>query len=360
MNKKRIGEVRKYLKENSLDALLVTNMSNVFYLSGFTGSTAALIVARTHTKILVDPRYTAQAAKECGDQVVNEYFGRSLVSAIADFLDSSNIETLGYESSHVTMSVFHELRRLSPKTVSLRATKNVVEDLRKIKDADEVDAIEKCAKIADDTLERVIPQIKTGMTEKQLALLIDVTLRELGADKEAFETIAASGPNSAYPHASPTDRKISEGDFVKMDFGARLDNYNSDITRTVVVGKPTAKHIEIYETVLGAQKKAIDSIRPGLLARDIDWVARNEITEKGYGPRFGHGLGHGLGIEVHDGPGPSKTSETTLAQGMVMTIEPGIYIEDYGGVRIEDDVVVTASGCKVLTHFTKDLISIEA
>lgn len=358
MRDSRLAKLRARMRESKLDAFLVTNIANIFYLTGFTGSTAAALVTHDEVFVLVDPRYTVQANAECAGCRVVEYANKTAASAIAERIAELDIATVGYEADDLTVSAFRRLRAGTPRTVSLRATKNLIEKLRYVKDADEIELIRKAAAIADKAFENVIGRISVGMSEREIALLVDSALRRLGADKEAFETIAASGPNSACPHASPTDRAIELGDLLKMDFGARYKGYNSDITRTVCIGNPTAKQREVYDVVLEAQARAIDAIAPGKTGQEIDAVARYFITSKGYGDNFGHGLGHSIGIQVHDGSGFSRTSDVVLEPGMVMTVEPGIYIEGWGGVRIEDDVLITEGGAEVLTNAAKTLISL--
>ena len=351
----RLDNVRMRLAANALGALLVTDLSNIFYLSGFTGSSAMLVVTQENSHILVDPRYSIQASNECKFARVVEYSGRAAVVAAAQLLGELKLGSVGYEADNLTVTLHRQLRKLTDTKVTLRSTREMVEKLRRVKDSGEISLMRVAAGIADSAFEAALTEIRPGMSEREVALLIDSTLRRMGADKESFETIAATGPNSACPHAKPTDARLEPGQFLKMDFGARYENYCSDITRTVCIGKPTKKHKEIYQIVLDAQLKAIDAIAPGKSGREIDAVARDYIASKGYGENFGHGLGHGLGIEVHDHVGLSQTSDLVLEPGVVVTVEPGIYIEGWGGVRIEDDVVVTDSGADVLTEATKEL-----
>lgn len=358
MRDSRVAKLRGLMAERKLDAFLVTSIPNVFYLAGFTGSTAAAVVTPAKCFILVDPRYTVQARAECAGCRVVEYVGKSTIAAAAEQINELGVARVGFEADDLTVSIFRQLRAKTAKSVSFRRSNGRIETLRLVKDADEIDLIRKAAEIADRAFKTVIKQIAVGMLEKEIALLVDTTLRQLGADKEAFDTIAASGPNAACPHASPTDRAIQRGDLLKMDFGARYRGYNSDITRTVCFGEPDAKQREVYDIVLEAQLKAIEAIAPGRSGKEIDAMARDFIASKGYGDNFGHGLGHSLGILVHDGPGFSRTSDIVLEPGMVMTVEPGIYIEDWGGVRIEDDVLVTDTGVEVLTHARKGLTSL--
>ncbi len=353
MLSKRLEKLRAMIAERRIDALLVTDIDNVFYLSGFTGSTAALVVTAQDSHILVDPRYSVQARAECPATQVHDYTGKSTIAAAAELINELQPSTVGYESDNLTVSAFRALRKSVRRSTVLRTTRGMVEKLRRVKDEHELGLIRKAAGIVDRTYEHVLTEIRPGITEKDLALIIDSTMRRLGADKEGFDTIAASGPNSACPHASPTDAVLQNGQFVKMDFGARYQRYNSDITRTVFLGKPTAEHRKVYQTVLDAQLRAIEAIAPGKAGKDIDAIARDYIASQGYGDKFGHGLGHGLGIAVHDGPGLSTTSDIVLEPGMVMTVEPGIYIEGWGGVRIEDDVIVTESGVEIITSAPK-------
>jgi Xaa-Pro aminopeptidase len=356
MHSARLTGIRKVMSERGLDGLLVTNMPNVFYLSGFTGSTAALVVTGDSAYILLDPRYSIQGRRECERLEVRDYTGIPTIEAAAELINDLKLGVVGYESENLTVASLRKLRRTVRPHVKLRSTVGKVEKLRSVKDAHEMTLIKHACRIVDSTFETVVNEVKPGMTENEIALLIDSTMRRLGAAHEGFSTIAAAGPNSACPHHSPTDAILKTGLFLKMDYGAEYQRYNSDITRTIFIGEPTPKHREVYQIVLDAQMKAIDAIAPGKTGREIDAIAREYIASKGYGDNFGHGLGHALGIDVHDGPGFSKTSDVVLEPGMVMTVEPGIYIEGWGGVRIEDDVLITETGFEVLTFARKDLV----
>lgn len=336
-----------------IDAMLVTDINNVFYLSGFTGSTAVVVVTNDGIHILVDPRYSLQARTECRGAVVHDYTGKSATTAAVELVRELKPLVLGYEADQVTVATFRGLRRELGSSTRLRSTSGLVRDLRRIKDGHELALMREAVRIADQTFNEVLGSIHQGMSEKDLALLIDCTMRRLGADREGFETIVAAGPNAACPHASPTNAFLERGQLVKMDFGARYQRYNSDVTRTLCLGQASREQRHIYQVVLDAQLQAIEAISPGKRGSEIDAVARNYIASQGYGDSFGHGLGHGLGIEVHDGPGCSTTSDGVLQPGMVVTIEPGIYIDGWGGIRIEDDVLITDSGVEVLTSAPK-------
>jgi Xaa-Pro aminopeptidase len=354
----RLARIRELLTARHIDALLVTDMSNVFYLSGFTGSTAALVVTSSESHILVDPRYSIQARNECPSACVRDYSGKRTVEAAAELILELGSHTLGYEADDLTVDAFRLVQDRLQGSLKLRSTRGVVRRLRQIKDAHEVSLIRRAAQITDAAYEAVLPKVKPGMSEKQLALMIDSAMRSIGADREGFDTIAASGPNSACPHAHPTDRILQAGDMVKMDFGARYARYNADITRTICLGKPDRRQEEVYNVVLEAQSKALEAIAPGVSCKEIDSVARNHIVAAGFGDNFGHGLGHSFGIEVHEEPRFSQTCDAMLEPGMVMTVEPGVYIEGWGGVRIEDDVLITDTACEILTRAPKGLGSI--
>lgn len=354
----RLERLRKEIAAKKLEGFLVTDIPNVFYLTGFTGSTAAAVITADECHVLADPRYTIQAGRECASSRVTEYTGKSTIAAAGELINDLHIGRVGYEADEITMSSYRRLRSTVDKKTAMHGTKSIIETLRRIKDKHEIEIIRKAAEIVDSAFDSVVKAIRVGMSEKEVALLIDTTVRKFGADKDAFDTIAAFGPNAACPHASPSDDLVSASGLLKMDFGARYQHYNSDITRTVCIGRPTDKHKEVYNIVLDAQLKAIDAIAPGKPGREIDLVARDHIATLGYGANFGHGLGHALGILVHDGPALSQTSDVILEPGMVVTVEPGIYIEGWGGVRIEDDVLVTDSGCDILTHATKEMLVI--
>ncbi|MDO8587886.1 MAG: Xaa-Pro peptidase family protein [Armatimonadota bacterium] len=351
----RLARLRSKLAEKRLDVVLVTNMDNVRYLTGFTGSTATAIVSKSDAVLLVDSRYTLQASEQCRRFQVREYKD-SVLPAAACVVKEMKTRRLAFEADHMSYADHRKLRTLL--SVRYYGALRFVDDLRLVKDSQEVAAIRQAVAISDKCFEDVIGRIKPGMSERELAIDMDFCMRRHGADKPAFDTIVAAGPHAAFPHAQPSDRILEAGQLVKMDFGAEYGQYPSDLTRTVCLGKADAKQREVYNTVLQAQLKAIDVVRPGAAGKDVDAVARDHIAAAGYGEYFGHGLGHSLGRGVHDGPGFSRTSTIILEPGMVMTVEPGIYIPDWGGVRIEDDVLVTESGCEILTGATKELLEL--
>lgn len=352
----RIARLRDALAQHCLDAVLITNVSNVFYLTGFTGSTAAAVIDHDAVHILVDPRYSIQARAQCPGAVVVDYTGKTITQAVAEFLADLRPARAGYEADHITVAQFRRLQSVLKGSVKMFSTRGLVEELRSVKDAYEIATIRNAARITDAALQNTLARIGRGMKETEVALTLDTEMRVGGADKQGFDTIAASGPNSACPHAHPTVRALAKGDFLTMDLGARFSGYHADITRTVCLGKPTTKQREVYQVVLDAQLRALESIAPGKRCRDIDSVAREYICAHGYGDCFSHGLGHSIGVQIHEEPRFSQTCDAILQAGMVMTVEPGIYIEGWGGVRIEDDIVVTQTGCEVITKSPKELI----
>lgn len=355
----RVDRLRKNLAEKELPALFVSGLENLRYLSGFTGSAGLGLVTVGDAFFFADPRYHIQARNECRGFEVVPCELRILQSA-AEKMKEIGLSTVGVEKNHLTLGQYNELQEhLKDASLTLQATDGMIESLRSIKEPEEVEAIRRACGLVDHAFEQILPFLKEGVTEREVAIELDFSLRRLGADKNGFDSIIAFGPHSAYPHAHPTDRKLERGQFVKMDFGAYMDGYNSDLTRTVMFGPPTDQHREIYEVVKEAQRRAIENLRPGLSGKEADAVARDYIAERGYKDCFGHGLGHSLGREVHDGDRLSPISEITTATGQVWTIEPGVYVEGFGGVRIEDDVVVTENGCEVLTTATKEFIVID-
>jgi len=349
----RLNNLRQLMEKQRLDSLVVTDLSNIFYLSGFTGSTAVLVVATSDVVILVDSRYTIQAGNQCPDARVVEFRGKSQMDAVGELLNSLKTGKTGFEADNISVASFRTLRHHTDAEISFRGVSGLIRQLRRIKDDTEIALSREAANITDKAMEYIVPKIVPGITEREIEIELMVGMRRLGADREGFDSIIAAGPNAACPHASPTDTVIQNNSFVKLDFGASYKHYNGDITRTISIGDPGDKFREIYAIVLGAQMAAIEAVKPGCTGKEIDHVARQYITSAGYGENFGHGLGHALGIEVHDGPGFSVSSDIIVEPGMILTVEPGIYIEEWGGIRIEDDILVTDTGCEILTHYPK-------
>lgn len=348
----RLGRLRATFAEAGIDALLVTDLVAVRYLTGFTGSAATLLVTPDEAHFATDGRYGRQAQAQLHQAGVD---ARIEVTPDAARVIAGAAEgggRLGLQAEHVTWA---ELRRFEGlfAGVELVATTELVEGLRRVKDAGEVDRIAAAAAIADEALRLVRPRLLERPTEAEVALELDTTVRRLGADGSAFETIVAAGPNGARPHARPGSRRVEGGDLVVIDFGAAVDGYRSDMTRTLTVGEVGATEARMLEVVLAAQAAGVAAVGPGVACRDVDRAARAVIAEAGWAEAFLHGTGHGVGLDIHEAPRVGETSEAVLSVGEVVTVEPGVYLPDHGGVRIEDTVVVTADGCRVLTTTPK-------
>lgn len=355
--KERLDSVRGSLKDKRLDALLVSDLLNVRYLSGFTGSAGLVLLTQRSVVFFTDSRYTIQAGRECrGLKVVQ--IKKGLLTDALSHAARRRAKRIGFESDHVTHKTFSDLKKqVSGKGVRLVPTSGITAQARKVKDRTEIRAITKAVELTDQLFSRVCRWLKAGVTEQEIALKMEFFVRDRDA-KLAFPSIVASGTQGALPHAQPGKRRIRKGDFVTLDFGAMVSGYAADLTRTVCLGRADKRQKKIYNTVLSAQLAAIDAMRPGIEGKAIDKIARDIIAKTGYGKRFGHGLGHGIGLCVHDPGSLGAKSEDVLAPGMVLTVEPGIYIPGWGGVRIEDDVLVTKTGHKVLTQSPKELIEL--
>lgn len=358
MHKARLSALEKKLAGGDFDAFLVTNPYNIYYLTGFFGALSGerffLIVSPGETILPVDFRYLEEAREEAEVEVVE--WGDRTLQGLVDFMPEG-AKRIGFESDSLSVGAYNRLSDVFGERELVVST-GLVESLRQHKDEQEVENITSAAAIADAAFEHVLGLIEPGVAERDIALEIEYFMRKRGAEKPSFETIVASGRRSAIPHARTGSKPISVGDFVKIDLGATFKGYCSDMTRTVVVGKPADEQRKIYETVLKAQRLALDALWPGVSGQEIDDLARSFIDDAGYAGRFGHGLGHGVGLEVHENPRLSPRSDDTLEEGMVVTVEPGIYMEGFGGVRIEDLVVITADGHKVLSHAPKALIEL--
>lgn len=355
--KERLIKLQKILLKENLDSLLVTDLQQVRYLCGYSGTNGLLVVTPKNTIFLTDFRYKTQVAKEVKGArkvIVNE----ELLSYIRDLkvLKKKNVK-IGYLDEYLTTRQLFRLKHLIPKAIFV-PTRNLVESLMIAKDKDEIERITGAVKISDLAFERILQIITPGVRENEIAAELEYQMKMLGAEKPSFDTIVASGYRSAMPHGIASNKKVKNGDFVTMDFGAIYKGYVSDMTRTVVVGKATTRQKKVYNLVKRAQAAGCRKAKAGMTCKALDTHVRNIISKAGYGKYFGHGLGHGIGILIHDYPRLSPLSEDTLAVGNVVTIEPGIYIDGWGGVRIEDDIVITRNGCKILTQADKSLIEL--
>lgn len=351
--KSRLGRFRELLADAGVDAVIISQPENRRYLSGFTGSAGHLLVGPNFAILATDFRYIEQAGQEAPDFEVWRING-SLVPALRELVRKLAVRRLGFEAHAVTYQIYREWGRyLRGRGVRLVPLRGLVEQLRAVKDEEEVGLIRKAAEITDQTLAAVLSNLKFGVTERELAWQIERTMRELGADGPSFRPIVATGPNAARPHHPPGDRRIQPGDIVLIDIGAAFGGYHSDLTRTFVFGRPDDKFLEVWRVVAEANEVARQAARPGASAAEVDAAAREVIKAAGYGENFGHGLGHGVGLVIHEGPRLGPKSEDKLAAGMVFTIEPGIYLPGWGGVRIEDLVVLRDYGVEVISQSPK-------
>ncbi len=341
------------------DHLLVASAENRRYLSGFTGSAGALLITPEEQYIFVDSRYTEQAAEQAPGFAPVQV-KENARDTLREFLSDLDPGRVGFEAGHTTYEEYCNLTD-EIEAVQWVATSGVVEKLRQVKDPEELDMIREAAWTADAAFEEILPSVAPGRAEEDIALDFEFCMRRRGAEGLAFPLIIASGVRSSMPHGQASDKEIERGDFITFDYGARRCGYCSDATRTVVVGAADERQSEIYHVVLRAQEAAVAAIEPGKTGAEIDEVARDIIEDAGYGEYFGHGLGHGVGLAVHEGPSLSRRRGTTpLEPGMVVTVEPGIYVPEWGGVRIEDLVVVTEDAGEILTGISKDLVVIDA
>ncbi|MCH7605985.1 MAG: aminopeptidase P family protein [Chloroflexi bacterium] len=352
----RLDRLVNLLPEKELDAFLVSAPENRRYLSGFTGSAGYLLITNERAVLVTDSRYTEQATKQAPDfQVIQVRGGWDW---LMEQLKESGVKRVGFESRHMTVAIYNGLLDALKDdgglgTVSLVATSDIAEEHRVFKDKDEIAMLQKAIDASDAAMEAVCPTIQAGMTEREVAWRMEVAMREFGADGISFDTIVAAGPNGAMAHHRPSDQPIRAGEPIVIDMGAQAGGYCSDITRTVVVGEPDDTFRKIYDIVLGAQLTAINTVKVGMTGEECDGLSRAVIEEAGYGDNFGHSLGHGVGLEVHENPRVGPKSTDSLGPHMVFTVEPGIYVTGWGGVRIEDIVVLGDDGAKVLSKASK-------
>ena len=354
----RADRVAARLKERDLDLLLVTDLVNLRYLTGFTGSNGMAVVGPDMRRFITDFRYVEQAATQVPD-FDREQGPSDFVTALSDGWPGEGELRLGFEDDHVSVKAHTRLRSVLPDRVQLIPAGGIVEAERAVKDADEIARIRAAAELGDEIYGWVRENGIAGKTERAVAFALEHEMRLRGATDPSFPSIVASGPRGALPHASPGDAVIERGTLVTFDLGVVLDGYCSDCTRTWATGELPDDLAEAYELVLRAQIAALDAVRPGPVGREIDAVARDIITEAGHGEHFGHGLGHGVGMAVHEGPRLARTGTDALVAGNVVTVEPGVYLPGRGGVRIEDLVVVTDDGRDVLTGTTKELLVVD-
>ncbi len=358
---RRYAHLVESLRSADLGGLVVTSMTNIRYLSGFSGSTAIMVCPSSPEDgglLITDGRYKTQAEQELREHGSGADIFVGSVTEQREALSKkvSGMSTVGLEAAHINWARAEEWKQLFSGVETVPTT-NLVEDLRRKKDPSEIARIAHAAEIADSALTEVLSVLKPNMTELQVALEIDFAMRELGANRSSFDTIVASGPNGALPHAQPSNREIRSGELVVMDFGAVVDGYCSDMTRTVCLGHPQTEELErMVAVVMASQQAGVDTVRAGRSTKEVDQACRAVIEEAGWGSYFVHATGHGVGLDIHESPGIGPTSDELLEEEWVVTVEPGVYLPGIGGVRIEDTVVVTKDGCTPLTKSKKDLI----
>lgn len=344
------------IEEQAVDAILVTQLSNVRYLTGFTGSNAQAIVSASASVFLTDGRYTEQSRHEVPDMERVRYL-EAFFEPVAEACGRLGISRLGFEAHDVTVKALEQLQQ-KVKGIELVAVDEPVERLRWVKDEEERELLREAQACTDRAFEDILERLAIGMTERQVALELEHALRRAGADGLSFESIVAFGEQAAEPHHHPTHRVLEEGDVIKMDFAGLYGGYHADMTRTVAFGSPPAELRKIHDVVREAQQAAIDAVRAGVTSGEIDATARGVVERAGYGDYFTHGLGHGVGLDIHEGPYFRKDSDDVIPAGAVMTVEPGVYIPGLGGVRIEDMVEVGVDGCRVVGAAIRDLVEL--
>jgi Xaa-Pro aminopeptidase len=349
----KLEKLKSSFEKLNIDGLLIVSNYNRRYISNFTGSSGVVLISSDKALFITDFRYVEQASKQCEGFEIVQHTG-TIVEEIAEQAKKLGIKKLGFEQDHVTFATYKSYEKALDG--ELVPVSGVVEKLRLIKTPSEIKILKEAADIADAAFKHILDFIRPGKTELEVSNELEFFMRKAGATSSSFDIIVASGLRGALPHGVASDKLIENGDFVTLDFGAYYKGFISDITRTVAVGEPSAKLKEIYNVVLEAQLKGMAGIKPGMTGKQADALTRDYITEKGYGEYFGHSTGHGIGLEVHEGPALSSKSDIVLEPGMLVTVEPGIYIPGLGGVRIEDDTQITETGNETLTHSTKELI----
>lgn len=355
--KKRLKLVRKRMLENELEYFLISNQRNVYYISGLSSSNAFILLGQDDAFLITDFRYIEAATNKAGDLFhIVDFARKSLAKVIEEILPAKLPLKIAFEGRDISFYDHQRMVNQLPSQMELHSVQGWIEDLRKIKDEAEINLIRKAQKISEKALEETLNFIEPGRTEREIKQILENFIHTFGAHGLAFPTIVAAGKNGSLPHAIPSDEKIEEGDFILIDMGCKYGGYCSDMTRTFALAHLEDYKRKIYNTVLKAQTEALKEIRPGIACKEIDKISRDIIKEAGYAEYFGHGLGHSLGLEVHEEPAFSPLSQDFLEENMMMTVEPGIYLPDSFGLRIEDLVLVTDQGLENLTEFKKELI----
>ncbi len=356
----RLTRLRAILAERNLPALLIGATSNRQYISGFSGSAGSILVTQEAALVFTDFRYRIQVAREAPDFILRETSASApLHTLVAEAAAELELACIGFEANHTNVTAYNRLvkaladRFQGSTAPELQAADGIVEQLREIKDAAEMEILRRAIAITDAAIEAVIPQLRPDHTERQVAWMLEIAMRELGADGVSFPIIVAAGPNSALPHARPGDEPLGSGRPVVIDMGALLNGYHADLTRTIVLGEADEQFWRVYNAVLEAQRQAIAGLRAGISGHQGDALARDYLEEMGFGAQFGHSLGHGVGMDIHEGPSLRRNVEQSLPANSIVSVEPGVYIDGWGGVRIEDLVLLDDQGCEVLSKARK-------
>ena len=358
MYRERLIRLRKYLREQGLDGVVVSKLENLHYFSGFTGDDSMLVIGMNTAQLVTDFRYVEQAAEEAPDFQVKKQ-EKGLLKRVAEIINEDGLSKVGFEGGSLCYD-WH--RKIAGQLHDVDFSHSVsLDSLRQIKSQEELACIRRAMAIGDEAFAYILTYIRPGISEMDVAAALENCMRQKGSLRPSFATIVASGKRGSLPHGTATEKLINVGEFVTMDYGAVYKGYHSDMTRTVCVGRADEKQRHVYSTVLKAQELGVSLVQPGASGKGVDEKVRRQIAEAGYGRYFGHGLGHSLGLEIHEEPrlSPSSTCEA-LAENMLVTVEPGIYIPDWGGVRIEDTVAVREGGCEILAHSPKELIELGA
>jgi len=349
----RQRSVQQIIDANQLDGIFFTSLETIRYLCGFTGSDGALLLSPKEAFFLTDSRYWTQAEEEVKQSRIVHY--KKKLEGMASVLSDLKLKKVGVEGSSVTLSFFNALSKIFGNEVEFIALEDEIKNIRAAKDSQELTLIRAAIDLSSKSFSHIMGFLREGAVESEVALEMEFFIKKNGAESTGFDIIIASGQRSALPHGRASNKRIERGDFILIDFGLRFQGYHSDQTRTLVCGEPNAEQAKIYQIVKEAHDKAIEAIRPGIPFYEIDGVARDHIKQQGYGDYFGHGLGHGIGLAVHEDPAVNGENKGLIQEGMVFTVEPGIYIPNWGGVRIEDMILVTSQGSEVLTYLPREL-----
>lgn len=350
---KRQSSVWEIIRLNLLDGILFTSLENIRYLCGFTGSDGALLITPEKAFFLTDSRYWTQSEEEVRQSTIVHY--KKKLEGMTSLLSDLKLKRLGVEGTSFALSSYQFLKKKLGDELELVSLEEELKNLRAVKDPDELSLLRAAVDLSTKAFLQMVEALREGQMERDLAIEMEFFMRKNGAEATGFDIIIASGKRSALPHGRASHKRIERGDFVLIDFGLRVQGYHSDQTRTLICGQPTTEQTKVYQVVRDAHDFAIEAIRPGLLFSDIDRIARDHIKHQGYGDYFGHGLGHGIGLAVHEDPVVNSENNGRILEGMVFTIEPGIYIPNWGGVRLEDMVLVTPEGAELLTSLPREL-----